>query len=135
LIWRIRDRGTFARLSRDGRRVRAGALWCTYVPDPSLTPPHVAFAIGRAVGPAVVRNQVRRRLRALLSSAALPPGAYLVGGRSELAARSWSELTGDVALLVERIGSTGRTSAATPSITPSAAPTSTAATPSGGTTN
>jgi ribonuclease P protein component len=124
LIWRIRDRGTFARLSRDGRRVRAGALWCTYVPDPSLTPPHVAFAIGRAVGPAVVRNQVRRRLRALLSSAAL-----------ELAARSWSELTGDVALLVERIGSTGRTSAATPSITPSAAPTSTAATPSGGTTN
>ncbi len=78
----------------------------------------MAFAIGRAVGPAVVRNQVRRRLRALLSNAALPPGAYLVGGRPELAARSWNELTGDVALLVERIGPTGRTRAATPSTPP-----------------
>lgn len=122
MIWRIRDRGTFARLSREGRRVRAGALWCTYVPDPSLTPPHVAFAIGRAVGPAVVRNQVRRRLRALLSSAALPPGAYLVGGRSELAARSWSELARDVALVVERIGSAGPPTAATSSISPATTP-------------
>ena len=32
------------------------------------TPPWVAFAIGRAVGPAVVRNRLRRRLRAVLAT-------------------------------------------------------------------
>lgn len=114
MIWRIRDRSTFAHLSREGRRVRAGALWCTYVPDPSSTPPRVAFAIGRAVGPAVVRNQVRRRLRALLSSSSLPPGAYLVGGRPEVAARSWTELAADVALLVERASSPSSRASAPP---------------------
>lgn len=46
------------------------------------THPCVAFAIGRKVGPAVVRNRLRRRLRDELSALArasmLPPGAYLV---------------------------------------------------------
>ena len=116
MIWRIRDRSTFTHLSREGRRVRAGALWCTYVPESSSTPPRVAFAIGRAIGPAVVRNQVRRRLRALLSSSPLPPGAYLIGGRPELAARSWTELVADVALLVERVSSPSSRPAAQPVI-------------------
>jgi ribonuclease P protein component len=82
----------------------------------------VAFAIGRAVGPAVVRNQVRRRLRALLSSSSLPPGAYLVGGRPELAERSWPDLSSDVAVLVERVSS-DRPKAATSSPTITPAPT------------
>ena len=46
------------------------------------TQPCVAFAIGRAVGSAVVRNRLRRRLRDELASLAragrLPAGAYLV---------------------------------------------------------
>jgi ribonuclease P protein component len=41
----------------------------------------VAFAIGRACGPAVVRNRVRRRLRALLAQRDLAPGWYLFGVR------------------------------------------------------
>ncbi len=44
--------------------------------------PCVAFAIGRAVGSAVVRNRLRRRLRDELAGLAragrLPAGAYLV---------------------------------------------------------
>lgn len=39
----------------------------------------MAFAIGRQVGGAVVRNRLRRRLRAVLRSLDLAPGAYLVG--------------------------------------------------------
>ncbi len=48
-------------------------------------PPHpcVAFAIGRKVGTAVVRNRLRRRLRdelaALGRAGLLAPGAYLIG--------------------------------------------------------
>ncbi len=72
MIWRIRERSVFARLAQDGVRARAGVLWCTFLPDPSASPPRVAFAIGRAVGPAVVRNQVRRRLRVLLAAAHEP---------------------------------------------------------------
>ncbi len=107
MIWRIRERSVFARLSQDGLRTRAGVLWCTFLPDPSASPPRVAFAIGRAVGPAVVRNQLRRRLRVLLASTAstgaLPSGWYLVGARPDAAARSWDQLNSDVAALAASI--------------------------------
>ena len=39
----------------------------------------VAFAINRAVGTAVTRNRLRRRLRALLSELDLDDGLYLIG--------------------------------------------------------
>ena len=100
MIWRIRERSVVARVSRDGRRVRAGVLWCNCLFDPEASPPRVAFAIGRAIGPSVVRNRVRRRLRAALSATALPPGFYLVGGRPDIAARSFDELMHDVTALV-----------------------------------
>ncbi|MEY2966524.1 MAG: Ribonuclease [Actinomycetota bacterium] len=47
--------------------------------DPSLEAAFVAFAIGRAAGPAVERNRVRRRLREILRSADVAPGLYLFG--------------------------------------------------------
>ena len=75
-------------------------LWCSYLHDPSISPPQVAFAIGRAIGPAVVRNRCRRRLRVLLGAAGLPPGWYLVGGKPDIAERSFSELERDVTALV-----------------------------------
>jgi ribonuclease P protein component len=109
LIWRIRERSVFTRIASDGRRARAGVLWCTYFLDPpdSATPPRVAFAFGRAFGPAVVRNRVRRRLRAMLRSAVssgqLAPGAYLFGGQSVAATRSFLELQFDLDLLLQRL--------------------------------
>ncbi|MEI6495292.1 MAG: ribonuclease P protein component [Actinomycetota bacterium] len=104
MIWRIRERDVFRRLSKEGRRARAGVLWCSYLHDPSISPPQVAFAIGRAVGPAVVRNRCRRRLRVLLGAAGLPPGWYLVGGKPDIAERSFNDLERDVAALVASIG-------------------------------
>ena len=100
MIWRIRERSAFTRLAREGRRTRAGVLWCTYIPDPVATPPRVAYALGRAIGPAVVRNRLRRQLRALLAGAALPPGLYLIGARPAAAQRSRSELEFDLGRLV-----------------------------------
>ena len=49
-------------------------------------PPRVAFAVPRKVGTAVVRNRLRRQVRAHLgaSGADLAPGAYLVALRSFL---------------------------------------------------
>lgn len=122
MIWRIRERSDFARLAHEGRRARAGVLWCTFLDDPSASPPRVAFAIGRAIGSSVVRNQVRRRLRAALSAAPLPPGYYLVGARPEVAARSFAELTRDVAALVGSVSRATRTGASGTTNTSSATP-------------
>jgi ribonuclease P protein component len=104
LIWRIRDRDAFARLSAQGRRVGSGVLWCTFLLDQQATPPRVAFAIGRAYGPAVARNRLRRRLRALLTGAPLPAGWFLIGARPTAARRSFDELAFDMQRLIDQIG-------------------------------
>jgi RNase P protein component len=96
LIWRVRERSAFRRLGVEGRRTRAGALWCTFVIDPTITPPQVAFAIGRGFGPSVVRNRLRRRLRALLSAVPPPAGLYLFGAQPAAARRSSPELASDL---------------------------------------
>jgi ribonuclease P protein component len=89
MIWRIRDRRTFERFRRDGRRVRVGPLWMSVIADPAAVPPRVAFAVGRAVGNAPLRNRLRRRLRALARDHAddLVPGWYLIGADASFA---WS---------------------------------------------
>jgi ribonuclease P protein component len=87
VIWRIRERSTFERFRRDGRRFRSGPLWMTVITDPAATPPRVAYAIGRSVGNAVERNRARRRLRALAQAHAdeLAPGWYLLGADARFA--------------------------------------------------
>jgi ribonuclease P protein component len=93
LIDSIRDRDVFVRLGRDGRRFRRDPLWCTYLPQPGTTGPSVAFAIGRNVGPAVVRNRLRRRLRSIVRARDLPGGFWLIGTRPGSAELTFDELT------------------------------------------
>jgi ribonuclease P protein component len=80
-VWRVRRAATFDELRRDGRRVRSGPLTVTWLPGAAEEPPKLAFAIGRQVGNAVVRNRLRRRLRSLFAELGpeLPPGTFLVG--------------------------------------------------------
>ena len=98
MIGRFRGRASFERLAQGGSRARAGVLWCTFVLDPHVTPPQVAYAIGRAVGPAVTRNVLRRRLRSLLQQKYphLPAGLYLIGATPGAAKRSYIELMFDL---------------------------------------
>ncbi len=77
LIWRVDRRVTFRAL-RSGKRRRSGPLTVSSLPGDPAEPPRVAFAIGKRVGTAVVRNRLRRRLRTCLREAHLRPGAYLV---------------------------------------------------------
>jgi RNase P protein component len=69
----------------------------------------VAFALGRALGPAVVRNRVRRQLRAMLQDASsagrLPPGMYLLGAKPIAVSRSRVELQFDLSNLLDRLPS------------------------------
>jgi ribonuclease P protein component len=103
LIDRVRERDAFVRLRREGVRVRTTSLWCSFVPDPKLVPPQVAFAIGRVVGSAVRRNRLRRRLRAILSSSDVPPGLYLFGAHRATGERTFDELETAVAALLVQV--------------------------------
>jgi len=107
LIGRIRDRRSFEQLRHEGRRVRTEHLWCRFRDDPAAVPPRVAFAIGRAVGPAVVRNRLRRRLRAIVGASAatgqLPAGWILIGPRGPIVERSFDELAEEWQVLADEL--------------------------------
>ena len=112
LIWRIRDRRTFLELRRSGRRVRAGGLSLTFLADPPERhdPPRVAYAISRRVGNAVVRNRVRRRMRALMPGllGSAPGGAYLVVVQPSAAASSSEQLRGDLNRALAKLSTAAR---------------------------
>jgi ribonuclease P protein component len=109
LIGRVSERREFERLTRHGRRARTTTLWCRYLDDPDVVPPRVAFAVGRAVGTAVTRNRVRRRLRQLARCAVVadPPllhhGQLLIGARPEAAEQSFGLLQDEVFTLLRTV--------------------------------
>ncbi len=110
-LWRVTRRSSFDALRRSGRRVRQGPLTVTWLPPNEgerAAPPRVAFAIGRAAGNAVIRNRIRRRLRAALQDqrarGALPSGTYLLSGAASLASMPWSELTAALTAALDATG-------------------------------
>ncbi|MBO0730403.1 MAG: ribonuclease P protein component [Acidimicrobiaceae bacterium] len=92
-LWRVDRRRTFEAL-RQARLRRVGPITVSWVAGDPAEPRRVAFAIGRRVGSAVVRNRLRRRLRMLLREAApqLSPGAYLIGASASATLLSYDEL-------------------------------------------
>ncbi|MDT9690861.1 ribonuclease P protein component [Streptomyces sp. P9(2023)] len=85
---RLRRREDFATAVRRGRRAGRPLLVVhlhSGAPDPhapgeSASPTRAGFVVSKAVGGAVVRNQVKRRLRHLVRErlSELPPGSLVV---------------------------------------------------------
>ena len=95
LIHRVRSRATFAELSR-ARPRRHGAVWIRQVRLNDGRPPQIAYSVSRAVGNAVVRNRIRRRLRAIIAARAttLSDGhGYLVGVTPGASDQTFGELS------------------------------------------
>lgn len=113
MIHRIRGRRDFRRLAKHGTRIRRSQLWCTWCPDPRSTATSVAFSIGRAYGPAVERNRLRRRLRAVLHDQdranPLPPGLLLIGARPAAIELTFDQLREQLHQLLSVIRATDAT--------------------------
>jgi ribonuclease P protein component len=118
LICRIRGRDAFGRLSRDGRRIRRPALWCSWCPDTSSTTTAVGFALGRAIGPAVTRNRIRRRLRAICreldAAQRLPSGLLLLGANPRVNELTFDDLRREVQMMLDTIQNTRTPATRTP---------------------
>ena len=98
MAWRIRDRATFEALRRRGQRSRRGHITVTYAVVGDESEPRVAYAVGKRAGGAVVRNGLRRRLRAVVAdiSGSLEPGAYLVAAGHEAVGLPYEDLKAQV---------------------------------------
>ena len=107
---RMRRPEEFKRTMRSGRRAGgatlSGHLLLTAGAVPEDTKPKVGLVVSRAVGSAVVRNRVKRRLRELMRGrvAALPGGSLLVLRAHPAAAGTrQADLAADLDLVLERL--------------------------------
>ena len=108
--FRMRSAEDFKRTMRSGRRASgatlSGHLLLAPGPVPECAAPKVGFVVSRAVGSAVVRNRVKRRLRELMRGrlASLPEGCLLVLRTHPAAAgASQADLVADLDLVLERL--------------------------------
>lgn len=107
----VRDRQAFEALLRSRRQAKSGPVKVHFVeaPEPEAGV-EVAYAVGRKIGSAVVRNRWRRRLRAVAAevSPELPPGRYLVRVGPEVERLTFGELRERVSETMRRASGAGR---------------------------
>lgn len=67
----------------------------------------MAFAIGRALGPAVTRNRLRRRLRAILRlldhEQPLPAATLLIGANQRVNELTFDQLIEETRTLIDQV--------------------------------
>ncbi len=92
LTTRLTRRQDFVLVLQHGQRVRHPLLGFGFRPN-GLEQSRVGFAVGKRVGNAVIRNLVRRRLRAITRTTPFAPGFdIVVTARPESASASFGEL-------------------------------------------
>ena len=104
---RITSTRTFARAVRKGRRAGARTLVVHLSSAPEAGTPLIGFVVSKAVGNAVTRNLVKRRLRHLTREwiDSLPGSAVLVVRALPAAgAASYRDLEADLAHALGRLG-------------------------------
>ncbi|MCH5160918.1 MAG: ribonuclease P protein component [Clostridiales bacterium] len=100
---RLNKHGSFAYVYRNGKRVASSDLVLIFTPAKSV---RVGFSVSNKVGKAVVRNKVRRRLRAI-TQLALPKLAgcqAIVAANPSAAGKDYSSLDEQLNGLFSRAG-------------------------------
>nr|WP_218852593.1 ribonuclease P protein component [Spelaeicoccus albus] len=108
---RLRLGNEFTLAFRRGRRCGSRRLVVhVYTPDDGTHASRVGFVVSKAVGNAVVRNRVKRRLRAAVSSrmGEVPEGALMVVRALPASARAdFRELSADLDSCLAKLGRAG----------------------------
>lgn len=105
---RLTDGESFRSAVRSGRRAGTPTLVVHLAEGPSGAPSRVGFVVSKAVGNAVVRNRVQRRLRHLVRAhlAALPDSSVLVvRALPDAAGASSGQLGDDLVRCLQRVTS------------------------------
>ena len=103
---RLSGSAQFSLAIRTGRRAGNGTLVVHLARPDSEDPARIGFVVSRAVGNAVTRNRVKRRLRQLVRDQAgsLPNGSLLVVRALPSAAEaSYAELGADLSRCLTRV--------------------------------
>jgi ribonuclease P protein component len=104
---RMRRRAEFSAAIRSGSRTGRPLLVGHLLVRREVTePPRIGFVVSRAIGPAVVRNRVKRRLRHLAAGylQSLPPGSLLVlRAKPPAATASQVDLAADLGLVLRSL--------------------------------
>ena len=114
----VRSRRTFEALRRSSSKGRSGPFTVRFLRQSAWSRTEVAYAINRRVGNAVVRNRLRRRMRAIMAEQAssLPVGAYVVSTGPGGSKMGFDELKVALSQALER--ATARTPARSPAPSP-----------------
>jgi ribonuclease P protein component len=116
-VERLKKRAEFLRVAGTRRKWVTQGLILQGAPRPGIKPDteyagedrlaRVGFTVTKKVGKAVVRNRVRRRLRAvadqLMADMALPGWDYVVIGRQQTIDRDFEKLVDDMRFALRRI--------------------------------
>ena len=116
-VERLKKRAEFLRVAGTRRKWVTQGLILQGAPRPGIKPDteyagedrlaRVGFTVTKKVGKAVVRNRVRRRLRAvaeqLMSEHALPGWDYVVIGRAQTIDRPFDKLIDDMRFALRRV--------------------------------
>jgi len=105
---RLTGSARFSLAIRTGRRAGSDTLVLHLARPDEVGPPRVGFVVSRAVGNAVTRNRVRRRLRELvrLRRGCLATGSLLVvRALPPSAGASYAELRSDLTRCLSRVTS------------------------------
>ena len=107
---RLRHSADFAAAVRAAGGARSGSRLLVVHANQTDTraglPPRVGFVVSKAVGPAVVRNRTKRRLRSLMHQriSLLPSGTDVVVRANPAAAQANStELASEIDVLLNRV--------------------------------
>ena len=104
---RLSSRSDFKRVLRGGARGTDDGISCAAVRTERAGPARVGFTVTRQLGGAVVRNRVKRRLRAAAMGAlaAAPGGADIVlMARADLSRMNFKDLEQSVRVAMARAG-------------------------------
>ena len=101
---RLTGSAGFSLAIRTGQRAGSTTLVLHLACPDGEVPPRIGFVVSRAVGNAVTRNRVKRRLRELVRELSLPSGSLLVvRALPPSAGASYAELRDDLTRCLTRV--------------------------------